>query len=227
VKFPIADSYAEPDDTELLLSELEDEELFELALDSVSESENDGSFEEDKAVEFLDERFSEDQELRLSGDQRLKLEIIRSLREPCDRSTYGQRLKEAAKKLGKSERTVRRLIKAWENAGLAALSQSPRADKRQPRKSEYWYNLAVKTYKAGNKGSDRMTRTQVAETVKTKAYELAKQELQPEIEQLVDRGLRGAELDWEITKLIESRIRTYNWQSKNYSQRLKDSLIEA
>jgi predicted transcriptional regulator len=145
----------------------------------------------------------------LSGEQRLKLEIIRSLREPCDRSTYGQRLKEAAKKLGKSERTVRRLIKAWENEGLAALSQSPRADKRQPRKSEYWYNLAVKTYKVGNKGSDRMTRNQVAETVKTKAYELAKQELQPEIEQLVDRGLRGEELDWEIAKLIESRTRMY------------------
>jgi len=37
----------------------------------------------------------------LPGDQRLKLEIIRSLREPCDHSTYGQGLKEAAKKLGK------------------------------------------------------------------------------------------------------------------------------
>ena len=47
MKFPIADSYPEPDDTELLLSELEDEELFELALDSVSESGNEGSFEED------------------------------------------------------------------------------------------------------------------------------------------------------------------------------------
>jgi len=221
VKFPIADSYPEPDDTELLLSELEDEELFELALDSVSESGNEGSFEEDKAVEFLDERFSEDQALRLSGDQRLKLEIIRSLREPCDRSTYGQRLKEAAKKLGKSERTVRRLVKAWENQGLAALSQSPRADKRQPRKSEYWYNLAVKTYKAGNKGSDRMTRNQVAETIKTKAYELAKQELQPEIEHLVDRGLKGEELDWEIAKLIESRIRRYELAKKELQPELE------
>lgn len=69
---------------------------------------------------------------------------------------------------------MRQLVKAWENAGLAALNQNPRADKGQPRKSEYWYKLAIKTYKAGNKGSDRMTRTQVAEAVRDKAYELAK-----------------------------------------------------
>lgn len=63
-------------------------------------------------------------------------------------------MKEAAKKLGKSERTVRRLIKSWEEKGLAALAEVPRADKGQVRKSEYWYNLSLKIYKQGNKGSD-------------------------------------------------------------------------
>jgi putative transposase len=143
--------------------------------------------------------------LRLSGEQRLKLEVIRSLREPCDRLTYGKRLKEAAKKLGKSERTVRRLVKAWQDEGLAALNPSPRADKGQPRRSEYWYNLAVKTYKAGNRGSDRKTRSQTAETIKTKAYELAKQELQDDIDRWMDQGLQGENLDWKIQELIESR----------------------
>ncbi|MBV9386308.1 MAG: hypothetical protein JOZ78_07760 [Chroococcidiopsidaceae cyanobacterium CP_BM_ER_R8_30] len=57
-------------------------------------------------IKFLNERFSLDQELRLSGEQRLKLEIIRSLKESCDHLTYGKRLKEAAKRIGKSERTV-------------------------------------------------------------------------------------------------------------------------
>jgi hypothetical protein len=37
--------------------------------------------------------------------------------------------------------------------GLAAFAETSRADKGQTRKSEYWYNLTVKTYKAGNKGS--------------------------------------------------------------------------
>lgn len=174
------------------------------------------SSEGDKAVEFLDERFSEDKELRFSGEQRLKLEIIKSLREHCDRKTYGQKLKEAAQKLGKSERTVRRLVKAWQENGLAALAEVPRADKGQTRKSEYWYNLALKTYKAGNKGSDRMTRSQVAEKIAAKAYEIAKKELQQEISQLESEGFRREELDWEIETLIKTKEKTegFNYWKK-------------
>jgi transposase-like protein len=58
----------------------------------------------------------------LSDEGELKLEIIQSLLEPCDRDTYGQRLKDAAKKLGKSVRTVQRLVKQWEKEGLAGLA---------------------------------------------------------------------------------------------------------
>lgn len=36
----------------------------------------------------------------LSHEAKLKLDIIESLLEPCDHQTYGQRLKDAAKKLG-------------------------------------------------------------------------------------------------------------------------------
>jgi putative transposase len=143
------------EDTYLLSDE--DAELFDDSSDVISVNEAYNSAEEDESVEFLDQRFLEDSELRLSGEQRLKLEIIRSLREPCDRLTYGKRLEEAAKKLGKSERTVRRLIKSWEEKGIAALAEVPRADKGQVRKSEYWYNLSLNIYKQGNKGSDRMT----------------------------------------------------------------------
>lgn len=174
------------------------------------------SSEEDKAVEFLDERFSEDKELRFSGEQRLKLEIIKSLREHCDRKTYGQKLKEAAQKLGKSERTVRRWVKAWQENGLAALAEVPRADRGQTRKSEYWYNLTIKTYKAGNKGSDRMTRSQVAEKIAAKAYKIAKKELQQEISHLESEGFRREELDWEIETLIKTKEKTggFNYWKK-------------
>jgi putative transposase len=44
-------------------------------------------------------------------EAQLKLEMIQTLLEPCDRATYGKRLKEAAEKLGKSKRTVQRLVK--------------------------------------------------------------------------------------------------------------------
>jgi putative transposase len=102
------------------------DDLTEEPVDKLSGEQNSRFFVDDKPVEFLDQRFVEDEELRLSGEQRLKLEIIRSLREPCDRLAYGKKLREAAKKLGKSERTVRRLIKDWENAGLAVLE--PRSE---------------------------------------------------------------------------------------------------
>ena len=51
---------------------------------------------------------------QLSDEAKLKMEVIQSLLEPCDRKTYGERLKEAADKLGKSVRTVQRLVKKWE-----------------------------------------------------------------------------------------------------------------
>ncbi|MCZ2206078.1 helix-turn-helix domain-containing protein [Cylindrospermopsis raciborskii] len=39
------------------------------------------------------------------------MELIQKLLEPCDRQTYGERQREVAAKLGKSIRTVRRLVK--------------------------------------------------------------------------------------------------------------------
>lgn len=111
----------------------------------------------------------------LSDEGELKLEIIQSLLEPCDRDTYGQRLKDAAKKLGKSVRTVQRLVKQWEQEGLAGLTPSERADKGQHRISQEWQDFIIKTYREGNKGSKRMTRKQVALRVQAKAAELGEQ----------------------------------------------------
>ena len=65
----------------------------------------------------------------LNGEAQLKLEVIQTLLEPCDRATYGERLREAAEKLGKSKRTLQRLVKKWEEEGLAGLTQTKRSDK--------------------------------------------------------------------------------------------------
>lgn len=108
----------------------------------------------------------------LSDQAKLKQEIIQSLLEPCDRATYGQRLKDAANKLGKSVRTVQRLVKQWEQEGLAGLTPSERADKGQHRISQEWQDFIIKTYREGNKGSKRITRKQVALRVQAKAAEL-------------------------------------------------------
>lgn len=108
----------------------------------------------------------------LSDEAKLKQEIIESLLEPGNRATYGQRLKVAAEKLGKSVRTVQRLVKQWEQEGLAGLTPSERADKGQHRISQDWQDFIIKTYREGNKGSKRMTRKQVALRVQAKAAEL-------------------------------------------------------
>ena len=58
---------------------------------------------------------------QLSHEERYVLEVIQDLLEPCDRKTYGEKQREAAAKLGKSVRTIRRLVKKWEEQGLAAI----------------------------------------------------------------------------------------------------------
>ena len=89
-----------------------------------------------------------------------------------DRATYGKRLKEAADKLGKSKRTVQRLVKKWEESGLAGLTQTKRSDKGNHRINNELQQFILKTYKDGNTGSKRITPKQVFLRTKTKAEEL-------------------------------------------------------
>jgi putative transposase len=143
-------------------------------------------------------------------EARLKQEIIQNLLEPCDRITYGQRQREAAEKLGVSVRTVRRLVKKWEEKGLEALTQTARTDKGKHRIDREWQEFIIKTYKEGNKGSKRITPQQVSVRVAAKAAELGKEKypsyrtvyrvLQPIIEKqektqsVRSRGWRGSRL---------------------------------
>ncbi|NJL41948.1 MAG: DDE-type integrase/transposase/recombinase [Leptolyngbyaceae cyanobacterium SM1_4_3] len=102
----------------------------------------------------------------------LKLKVIQSLLEPCDRATYGQKLRDAAEKLGVSVRSVQRLVKRWEQEGLASISKDSRADKGNHRIGSFWEDFIIKTYKEGNKGSKRMSPKQVAVRVQAKAREI-------------------------------------------------------
>ena len=55
--------------------------------------------------------------------------MIQSLVEPCDRATYGERLRSGAKKLNISVRSLQRLFKKYQEQGLTALVSTGRADK--------------------------------------------------------------------------------------------------
>lgn len=102
------------------------------------------------------------------------LEVLQPLMEPCDRKTYGQRLKVAAQKLGKSVRTVQRLMKHWQEEGLRAFTKSERADKGQFRISEDWLKFIIKTYEQGNREGKKTTPIQVAVKVKIEAQRLGR-----------------------------------------------------
>ena len=100
----------------------------------------------------------------VSAEASLKLQVIQKLIEPCDKAMYGQRLKAAAEKLECSVRTVQRLVKKWEEEGLAALAQDGRSDKGAYRIDEEWQKFIIDAY-----GEGKCTPAQVAIKVKVKA----------------------------------------------------------
>ena len=71
--------------------------------------------------------------------------MIQSLVEPCDRTTYGERLREGAKKLDISVRSVQRLFKRYQQEGLTALVSGRRRDKGKHRISDFWEDFIIKT----------------------------------------------------------------------------------
>jgi putative transposase len=122
--------------------------------------------------DFQQESLAHMQTGSLSAEAQIKLKIIQQLMEPCNRATYSERLREATLQLGKSVRTVQRLVKAWERDGLAALTEKGRSDKGEHRIDSQWKDFITKTYREGNKGSMRLTPAQVAVRVKVRAQQL-------------------------------------------------------
>nr|WP_290225440.1 Mu transposase C-terminal domain-containing protein [Trichocoleus desertorum] len=152
----------------------------------------------------------------LSAEAQLKLEVIQSLIEPCDRATYGHKLRDAAENLGVSVRSVQRLVKRWEQEGLAGITKDSRGDKGQHRIGDFWENFIIKTYKEGNKGSKRMTPKQVAIRIQAKAREI-KDEKPPHYRTV----LRVLEPIIKRQEQAKS-IRTPGWRGSTLSVKTRD-----
>ena len=151
----------------------------------------------------------------LSDDALLKMEVIQSLSKNSDRTTYTQNLQEAAEKLGKSVRTIRRLVEKWEQEGLAGIVQNQRADKGKHRVDENWQEFVLKIYKEGNKGGKRMTRQQVFIRAKARADELG---VKPPSHMTVYRILQPL-----IDKIEQAKsIRSPGWRGSRLSVKTRD-----
>lgn len=84
----------------------------------------------------------------LSEDDKLKRELIQAIRHAKkDLKTKTKLIKEAAIKLGKSTRTIRRMVAKVEQEGLAALASTVRSDRGQLRISPQWQEKIIKLYK--------------------------------------------------------------------------------
>ena len=111
----------------------------------------------------VDDQFSESPELisQLSPEEQKIADVIEDLLRPCDRKTYGEKLKQASTKLNKSVRTIQRYVKRWEDNGLVSIVQNNRADKGSYRIDSRLQDFILKTYREGNKDSKQMTPKQV------------------------------------------------------------------
>lgn len=145
-----------------------------------------------------------------------KLAVIQLLLEPCDRATYGERLRDAADQLGCSIRTVQRLVKRWEAEGVSAFVTAGRSDQGKHRIAEFWQDFIIKTYEAGNKGSRRMTPKQVAVRVQAQAREMG--EDKPPSYKTVLRVLKPVLERKEKAK----SIRSPGWRGSTLSVKTRD-----
>ncbi len=83
----------------------------------------------------------------LSESQKLKMELIESIRHASNLKTKTRLIEEAAHKLEKSTRTIRRMVTKVEQEGLSALASTVRSDKGQFRISPEWREKIIKLYK--------------------------------------------------------------------------------
>ncbi|MEH1988072.1 MULTISPECIES: DDE-type integrase/transposase/recombinase [unclassified Nostoc] len=129
---------------------------------------HDRSDQVDKTSESADAKENNVIVTELSAEAKLRVEVLQSLIGSCDRKTYGIKLKQAAEKLGKTVRTV----KKYQEQGLSGVTEAERSDKGAYRIDDGWQDFIVKTYKEGNKDGRKMTPAQVAIRVQIRAGQL-------------------------------------------------------
>jgi putative transposase len=127
-----------------------------------------GEFEIETSEQW--EIINSETELPLEMQHRIK--VIQQLMIARGTADYGKVQQQAARSLGISIRSLRRLVKAWQEQGLAGISRQIRSDHGKVKTAQQWQDFIIKTYREGNRGSRRMSRAQVAVRVKVRGQEL-------------------------------------------------------
>jgi putative transposase len=108
----------------------------------------------------------------VSIEMQQRIEVIQQVVAVRGTERYGRVQRQAAKQLGMSVRSLRRLMRSWQEQGIAGLSRRSRSDQGTSKQSKDWQEFILKTYREGNRGSCSMTPAQVALRVRARAQEL-------------------------------------------------------
>ncbi|PPJ61574.1 hypothetical protein [Cuspidothrix issatschenkoi] len=90
-----------------------------------------------------------------------KVELIDAIRQAPDNVARKNAIADAAKALGKSTRTIKRMIEKVEQVGVATLAVG-RKDKGQYRISKEWHDFIVSLHKWGNREGSRINHNQIS-----------------------------------------------------------------
>ncbi len=101
-----------------------------------------------------------------------RLEVIQQVMAVRGTEGYAKEQQQAAKKLGLSVRSLRRMMRRWQEQGIAGLKRQSRSDQGTSKQSQEWQAFIVKTYREGNRGSRSLTPAQVVLRVRARAQEL-------------------------------------------------------
>ncbi|UKO98335.1 Mu transposase C-terminal domain-containing protein [Nostoc sp. UHCC 0870] len=89
-----------------------------------------------------------------------KVDLIDAIRQAPNKAARREAIADAAKALGKSTRTIKRMIEKVEQVGVATLAVG-RKDKGQYRISKQWHDFIVNLHKWGNREGSRINHNQI------------------------------------------------------------------
>ena len=147
-----------------------------------------------------------------------RLEVVQQLQQFRGSDRYSEVQRLSARKLGISVRSLQRLVRAYCEEGIGGLKRQVRVDKGEPKTDKQWREFIVKTYRAGNFGSMRISRAQVAVRVAARAMELG-------IAEYPSRATVYRVLEAEIEKHEQKqRKRSLGWSGSSLVLKTREGL---
>jgi putative transposase len=105
-----------------------------------------------------------------SPDYLKKVELIDTIRQAPNKVARRDAIADAAKALGKSTRTIKRMVEKVEQVGVATLAVG-RKDKGQYRISKQWHDFIVNLHEWGNREGSRINHNQIFGYLKALAFQ--------------------------------------------------------